>query len=161
MLNTTVSRVFGLNADPSAEDTDPQALHVIIVHDDHAAYMRALRMLTSTFFGRPEASAMRLLPWRFDELDNDPWRRRATADAPRAEVFVVSASSCRELPEKVNAWLHECFALRQNQRTAVIALGERQNDFEVPWRRFLREAAVAAGWDFVEAGAPAMLRHSS
>lgn len=159
MLNTTVSRAFGFDADPKPEDTE--ALHVIIVHDDQAAYMRALRMLTSTFFGRPEASVMRPLPWRFDELGSDPWRRRATADAPRAEVFVVSASTCRELPENVCAWLHECFALRQNRPTAVVALCERLNDFEAPWRRLLREAVVAAGLDFIEAGAPALLRFAN
>ena len=65
MFNTTtVSSAFGFNADPKPED--PEALHVIIVHDDHAAYVRALRMLANTFFGRPEASAMRPLPWRFE-----------------------------------------------------------------------------------------------
>jgi hypothetical protein len=160
MFNTTtVSSAFGFNADPKPKD--PEALHVIIVHDDHAAYVRALRMLANTFFGRPEASAMRPLPWRFDELHSDRWRRRATADAPRAEVFVVSASQCSELPENVNAWLHECFALRQNRPTTVVALSERFNDFEVPWRRLLREAVVAAGLDFIETGAPAMLRHAN
>jgi len=159
MFNTTVSRAFGFNADPEPEDTE--ALHVIIVHDDHAAYMRALRMLANTFFGRPEASVMRPLPWRFEELGNDPWRRRATADVPRAEVFVVSASTCCELPENVSAWLRECFTLRQNRPTAVVALCERLNDFEVPWRRLLREAVLAAGLDFIEAGAPAMLRHAN
>jgi hypothetical protein len=160
MFNTTtVSSAFGFNTDPEPED--PKALHVIIVHDDHAAYVRALRMLANTFFGRPEAAAMRPLPWRFDELHSAPWRRRATADVPRAEVFVVSASKCSELPENVSAWLHECFALRQNRPTAVVALGERLNDFEVPWRRLLREAVVAAGLDFIEAGTPAMLRYAN
>jgi hypothetical protein len=134
----------------------PDPLHVIIAHDDHRAYVRALRMLANTFYGHPEASHLRPLPWRFDELLCDPWRKRAVADAPRADVFVVSKSSQGALPSGVSAWLEECFALRKNASTAVIALcdvSDEQRD--APCRDLLRQLATRAGVDFLEAVSPA------
>jgi hypothetical protein len=133
----------------------PEMLHVIIVHDDHSAYLRALRMLANTFYGHPEAGHLRPLPWRFDELENDPWRRRALADAPRAQVFVVSKSSEGELPPGVSGWLQECFALRKDLSTAVIALGGGIEDqHETPCQVTLRQLALEAGLDFLEAQVP-------
>lgn len=131
-------------------------LHVIIAHDDQAAYERALRMLANTFFGRPEAASLRPLVWQFDQLGSDRQRRHAIGDAPKAEVFVVSTSVCSELPDGVAEWLSDCFALRHNTPTAVIALCDALNDIEVPWRRLLREATAAAGLDFLEAHVPAL-----
>lgn len=130
-------------------------LRVIITHDDHAACVRALRMLHNTFFELPDADSLRPLPWKFDELTSDSLRKLALADVPRTDVFVVSSSQGGELPETVARWLHDCFALRQNLPTAVIAVSESLNDMEVPWRRLLREATEAAGFDFLEANAGA------
>ena len=149
---TCLSPEFETAAVP--DSTEP-LLHVIIAHDDHAAYVRALRMLNNTFFGRPKADSLRPLPWRFDELKSDTLKQRALADAPRTAVFVVSVSQSGDLPETVTRWLSDCFALRQNVPSAVIALCDSLNDMEVPWRRLLREATRAAGLDFLEANGTA------
>lgn len=138
----------------AAPPDEAEPLHVIIAHDDQAAYERALRMLANTFFGRPEAAALRPLAWQFDQLSSDRQRKQAIGDAPNAEVFVVSTSACSELPDGVAEWLSECFALRHDTPTAVIALCDALNDIEVPWRRLLREATTAAGLDFLEAHVP-------
>ncbi len=154
-MPTTTSPASGVETAAFSDETE-QPLHVIIAHDDHAAYVRALRMLANTFFGRPEAASLCPLPWRFDQLGTDPLRKQAIADAPRADVFVVSTSACSELPEGVALWLSDCFALRHNSPTAVIALCDTLNDIEVPWRRLLRDATTAAGLDFLEASVPAL-----
>jgi hypothetical protein len=136
-------------------EPDAGVFHVMIAHDDYVAYVRAMRMLTTTFFNRAGPANIRLQPWRFDELARDVWRRRSLADAPRTAVFVVSASERGELPDGVNRWLSGCFSQRRQTPTAVIAVCDAVNDLEVPWRRRLREAAAAAGLDFLEAGFPA------
>ncbi|MCX6955634.1 MAG: hypothetical protein NTV51_26115 [Verrucomicrobia bacterium] len=152
---TTTQLAF---ADETTARSSEEALpfHIVIAHDDHEAYVRALRMLNNTFRDRPEADDLRPLPWKFDDLQSEPLRKRALADAPRADVFVVSASHFTELPETVVRWLTDCFARRQNQPTAVIALCASLNDIEAPWRRSLRETVARAGFDFLEANSPVL-----
>lgn len=150
MLNLTLPSTFPVETIESSE-----ALHVIIAHDDHAAYLRALRMLANTFYGHPEAASLRPLPWRFDELESDTWRRRAVSDAPRAQVFVISKSGEGDMPATVYRWLEECFALRKDFSTAVIALCDDAGALPgASCRRRLRQMAVEAGLDFLEAHAP-------
>lgn len=158
VMTTTSAPPFPLTVEKNVVQAPPEdeetVLHVIIAHDDHAAYVRAVRMLANTFFGSPEARGLRPLPWKFEELHSEERRKSAIADAPRTDVFVVSASHCDQLPEGVALWLSECFVLRQNTPTAVIALGASPDGTEAPWRTLLREATVAAGLDFLEASAP-------
>ncbi len=140
---------------PTAPAADA-SLNVLIAHDDEAAYRRALRLLASTVLcTHCEGTLVQPLPWRFNELGVDSWRWRAAADAPRAEIIIVSTSACAELPEAVSVWLDQCFAVRRQQPTAVIALCAELNDLVVPWRRKVRTAAEAAGLDFLEVGAAA------
>ena len=151
----TTYRVFGVELAPSPDEA--RELHVVILHDDHPAYVRALRMLANTLAGHPEAPGLRPLPWQFADLGRKSWRKRSIADAPRADVIVVSTSTGGDLPAEVSQWLKECFAVRHNMQTAVIALCASLNDLEVPWRRLLHDAAATAGFDFIETGAPSLL----
>ena len=146
------SRVFGVELAPS---TDPsRVLHVVILHDDHSAFVRAARMLATTFSGRPEETRLRSSAWQFEELSRTVWLNQSIDDAPQATVIVISTSAGGELPPSVSRWLMKCFSLRQNLPTAVVALCDSLDGLEVPWRRLLHEATASAGFDFLEAGTP-------
>lgn len=145
----------------AAERETARPLRVLIAHDDRPAYLRAMRMLANTFLGQPEAHNLRSRPWRFEELEHEVWRRRATTDAAATDVFVVSTSENGDLPEEVKRWLLECFVARRGAPTAVMVLCDSLNDFAVPWRRVVRAAADATGVDFLEMAAPVELLRAS
>ena len=129
-------------------------LHVLLVYDDIAAYRRAMRTLANVCCDQVEADNLRPLPWRFEEISFEPWRRQAMADVRRADIVFVSMSAEGGLPAFVGAWLEEGFALRAGQSTAVMTLCEPRHP-EAPCRRFLRQAAAAFGLDYLEtAGLP-------
>lgn len=131
------------------EPSDIPPLHVLIVYDDTAAYRRAMRTLASVCCDHAEADNLRPLPWRFEELSFESWRRQSLGDAQRADMVLVSMSAEGQLPEFVASWLEQCFALRLGQPTAVMALCEPR-DPSAPCRRFLQRAAATAGLDYLE-----------
>ena len=149
---------------PDTAATDvPPPLRVMIAYDDHVAYRRALRLLANTLAEDSDGAALQPSVWRFDELALGPFGTRARRDASEAEIFVISTSNEDELPAETDAWLDECFALRRNRATAVVALpspaaGSRQTAGAFRARVF--GAAKRAGLDFILAD-PADLAQSA
>lgn len=127
-------------------------VHIFVAYDDQKAYGRARRMLTKAFAGECHAAEVWPVSWRFDELELEPWRQQALAEAVRADILIVSTSSDGALPIPVTEWLQDCFATRRNLSTTVVSLGDSDEAERQPesfCRRFLRDAAAGAGLDFV------------
>lgn len=152
MLKTIMSTVT-LRSDENGAEL-PEAINVLIAYDDLAAAQRAMRLFTR--IGRGELDDLQtgdLLCqpqlWPFDLLTDADWRKCAAADALRADLIVVSASSSSALPRAVQTWLTASLVHKQGAHAAVVALlsmgMESSNSCNL---RFLKGAATEAGLDF-------------
>lgn len=137
----------------AADDIPPPPLNILIAYDEAVAYRGAMRLLANALCDYTNVSEVRPLPWRFDEVRLQPWRGRSLANAAGADVFLVATTGTAPIPCAVMEWLEACFAARNGAATAVLALYDRERDFQ----RFgalcevlVRAAAETAGLQFIE-----------
>lgn len=147
-----ISRAAQLPA-AAFDDTPAPPLHIVIAYDERTAYRRAMRLLASSLCDCTDGAEVRPLPWRFAEMRGQPWRARSLADAEGADLIVVATAGLVPIPAQAIEWLENAFAARVGQATSVMALYERDADFE----RFgalcevlVRGAAEQAGLQFIE-----------
>jgi hypothetical protein len=135
------------------DDVPAPALLVAIIYDDHVAYRRAVRLLANALCDHEMADEVRPLPWRFEDLQFQPWRERALEAAEGADVFVIATAGKSPLPQDVIDWLELSFARRAAQPTAVIALHNPDDDphrFGALSEAIVRRLAEFAGLHFLE-----------
>ena len=99
-----------------------QCFNVVIVYEAAAAAQRAMRLFSQ--LEREHGKDLKLEPkcWRFDLLEDHAWRKFAAADAIKADLLILSASSKSELPATVQSWIKSCLALKRGAKTAVVGL---------------------------------------
>jgi hypothetical protein len=148
-------------ANSRAHDAASPVLNVVIIYDDHNAYCRAIRLLANASHADANRSDLHPTAWRMDELATRLWNERSLDSAAAADAFIVSTSAADSFTTEVNEWLERAFQCRRDQPTAVIALGENDDqpaDMAPAARERLRRAATAARIDFLE---PAGLREAA
>ena len=144
-----------MDADSYKNGTEPhEAINVLIAYDDLAAAQRAMRLFARIGRGETDdlhAEDLLCQPqlWPFELLTDPDWRKCAAADAQRADLLVISASSPCALPRTVQTWLTACLTYKQGAHAAVVALLRTgMESSNCPNLRFLQSAATEAGLDF-------------
>ena len=136
--------------------SDPEAKsNVLIAYDDAPAGQRAMNILDNVDHRLDEPMNWYPLLWRFDLLEDPEWRVLATADALRADLLIIAASSQSDLPASVQDWIKDCLTQKHGTAAAVVALlgsAENLDEPDSPRIQFIKSAAARAGLDFFAPG---------
>jgi len=101
---------------------DPLDLNVVVVYENFSAGRRALALLSAINRSLHAEISLRPNLWRFDLLNHRQFRDQAALAADHAELLLISADSCTELPAPVTTWIADCRARRPAEASALIQL---------------------------------------
>ena len=98
--------------------------HVVLVHDDLRAAIRALRVLKRLVHDLAGHFAIRCSMWSFAVLDLPSARHMAIPASAAADLLIISARSDNDLPMSVQDWLARFPALKAPGSAALVCLLE-------------------------------------
>jgi hypothetical protein len=141
---------FDVSGDCDDELAPP--LEIVVLYDNRSSFRRAMHVLAGALNERIDTSDVCLLPWRFAEMQIDPWRDRALNDAADADVLVVSAAGDGVLPAIVVEWVVESLTRRGGRSTKIVLVHGTDEDercYESSCSQLVRRMAVFPSVEFI------------
>jgi hypothetical protein len=141
---------FDLPSD--CDDVPAPPLEIVVLYDNRGSFRRAMHVLASSLNERIDTSDVCLLPWRFAEMQIDPWRERALNDAADADVLVVSAAGDGVLSAIVVEWIVSSLTRRGGRSTKVMLVHGTDEDeprYESSCSQLVRRMVAFPGVEFI------------
>jgi len=125
--------------------------NIVVAYDDFAGAVRARQLTTRLAVQVTPVMGINSDSWRFDFLGHPRLRERAAAQAAAADIVIIAADGCAELPAHVKAWL-ECWLRRRKAGdAALVALLDPEATSvgqPLPLIDYLRQMTERSGLDF-------------
>lgn len=133
-------------------------LKITIVHDDTVTGIQAMQVLAKLSEQLAFRHGLKVNPWRFQtrawrfEWLQDPklWTE-AVEMAADADMIIVSAEACQELPSGVRSWIESVLPRKLSESSALVALLNDRCDecaSKHSPERYLQQLAKHHGVDF-------------
>jgi len=119
---------------------------VVIAYEDLETGKRAIKTYEHMVQQLGDECLFANQMWKFDVLAVPKLNEIAAKDAAAAEIIIVSAHGCRELPAAVKSWL-ELALLKKMESSALVGIFD-DDIGENPVRAYLAELARRAGIEF-------------